>query len=82
MKEWTPKEPLLESVRGKSGFLNDFAETSTRAERTRESLLVRLEGRPKFTEWWKDWIVLRLLEDLQGQFDELIAVEAFVNCSE
>jgi hypothetical protein len=82
LKEWTQRNRYWNWFEENLDFFNDFAEPPTCAERTQESLVVRVEGRPKFTKWWKDWIVLRLLKDLQGQFDEITAVEAFVNCPE
>jgi hypothetical protein len=82
LKEWTQSHRYWNWFEEDLDFFNDFAEPPTCAERTHESLILRVEGRPKFTKWWKDWIVLRLLKDLQGQFDEIAAVEAFVNCPE
>jgi hypothetical protein len=80
LKEWTQRNRYWNLFEENLDFFNDFAEAPTCAARTQESLVVRVEGRPKFTKRWKDWIVLKLLKDLQAQFDEITAVEAFVNC--
>jgi hypothetical protein len=81
LKEWTQRNRYWHWFEDLD-FFNDFAEAPTCAERTEESLIVRVEGSPKFTKWWRDWIVLRLLKELQGQFAEITAVEAVVNCPE
>jgi hypothetical protein len=34
-----------------------------------------VEVRPEARKWWKDWLVLRLLKDLRGSFNEIAALE-------
>ena len=80
LEEWTQKNRYWNWFEQTLDFFNDFAGSPICAERTSEFVIVRVEGRPKFSKWWKDWIVLRLLKDLQSQFQEIIAVDAFVNC--
>jgi hypothetical protein len=82
LEEWTQRNRYWNWFEETLDFFNDFAGSPICTEHTPESVIVRVESRPKFTKWWRDWIVLRLLKDLQSQFHEIIAVEAFANCLE
>lgn len=82
LEEWTQKNRYWDWFGETLDFLNDFAGPPTCAERSPESLIVRVEGTPKFTKWWKDWIVLKLLKDLQSHFHEITDVQSVVNCPE
>ena len=60
-------------------FFDDFASPPTCVQRKPESFALRLEGKPDSKKSWKDWIVLRLLKDLQAEFREITAVPPIVN---
>jgi hypothetical protein len=40
-----------------------------------------VEGRPEAKKRWKDWLVLRLLKELQGAFRGITSVEGITDCS-
>ena len=82
LEEWTQKNRYWNWFEEKLDFLNDFTGPPTCAKRSPESLVVRVEGTPQFTKWWKDWIGFRLLKDLQKQFPEITAVQDVENCPE
>jgi hypothetical protein len=82
LEEWTQKNRYWNWFEERLDFLNDFAGPPTCAKRSPELLVVRVEGTPQFTKWWKDWIGFRLLKDLQKQFPEITAVEGVENCAE
>lgn len=60
-------------------FFDDFAAPPTCVQRKPESFAFRLEGKPDSKKSWKDWIVLRVLKDLQAEFREITAVPPIVN---
>lgn len=82
LEEWTHENRYWNWFEETLDFLDDFAGPPTCVERSPESLIVRVEGTPKFTKCWKDWIVLRLLKDLQSQFHEITDVQTVMNCLE
>ena len=82
LEDWTQKNRKWTWFDQTLDFFNDFSRSPICTERSPEYVVVRVEGTPKFTKWWKDWIVLRVLEDLQGQFHEVVAVDGFGNCPE
>lgn len=42
-------------------------------------LKIRLEGQPT-AKWWKDWMVLRILNDLKSSFTEYRDVSSIKDC--
>lgn len=41
---------------------------------------IRLQGKPS-AKWWKDWLALRIIEELKAEFSEIGEVGAIENCS-
>lgn len=70
---------LAESVGGRLDFLEDFTGPPA-CSATHSSLLLRFESRRAASKWWKDWLVLRFLKDLQTAFNE-ISVESIGDCT-
>jgi len=82
LDQWTKENRYWKWQGQLLDFFAEFSGSPTCVKRTPESLTLRVDGRSGSTKWWKDWIVLRLLKDLQGKFSELQSVDAFTNCAE
>lgn len=60
-------------------FFDDFAGPPFGVVTAPGALSFRLECHPK-ARWWKDWLVHRLLKDLQEDFDSIKSVEGIADC--
>jgi hypothetical protein len=80
MDQWTQGNRYWNCFGVVLDFFDDFVRPPICVKHTSESLILRVEGRPDSKKSWRDWIVLRLLKDLQEEFHEITAVESFANC--
>ena len=74
------KWSLAKSAGGVLDFLDDFVGLPTVVVCAPAFVCLRFECRPKAKKWWKDWLVLRMLQDIHAAFAEVTAVEKIGNC--
>jgi hypothetical protein len=60
-------------------YVDDFSGAPHFVECAAGVLRFHLEGKPG-AKWWKDWLILRLLKDLQEAFVEVKAVDKIHDC--
>jgi hypothetical protein len=77
-REW--RTSLAASAGGLLSFFDEFSGPPTCFLKGPNALGLRVEGRPNMGRWWRDWLILRILKDLQGEFSEVIQVESFADC--
>ena len=63
-------------------FFDEFAAVPYCVAGSSNRLSIRLECRSEAKKRWKDWLVLRVLKDLQAEFKEIISVGAITDCPE
>jgi hypothetical protein len=79
LDQWVQANRHWNWFRATLDFFDDFASPPTCVQRKPESFALRLEGKPDSKKSWKDWIVLRLLKELQAESREITAVPPIVN---
>jgi hypothetical protein len=62
-------------------FFDEFARFPSCIEGTPGFLLLRMECSREAKKRWKNWLILRLLPDLQEAFKEITSVQQVTNCS-
>lgn len=70
------------SAKGNLDFYESFASVPRCMEEEAGVLSLQFEGRPNAPKDWKDWLVLRLLKELQEAFKGVITIGEVRNCSD
>jgi len=73
-RNWVPsgREEIL-------NYSDEFKREPYPVSCTPTELTLRLEGQPS-AQWWKDWLVERILSDLKSSFAEFRDVNRIRNC--
>ena len=76
--------PMAKNVGGAFDFYDEFIRPPHCVIGSSGSLFLRVEGRPGAGEWWKDWILSRLMVDMLAVFKEIQrpALEKVRDCPE
>jgi hypothetical protein len=72
------------STAGEKEHLNydsEFKQAPKPVSRTSSELRIQLEAKPS-AKWWRDWMVLRLINDLKLAFPEIQTGGMVKNCDE
>jgi hypothetical protein len=72
---------LADRKGGVLDFFDEFARCPSCIERIPGFLLLRMECSREAKKRWKNWLILRLLPDLQEAFKEITSVQQITNCS-
>ena len=69
------KTALAASAGGVLDFFDEFTGPPSCVLKGTNALSLRVQCRPNARTWWKDWLVLRILKDLQEKFIEVTGVD-------
>jgi hypothetical protein len=68
------------SSKGNLDFYESFSAAPRCIEEQSGVLSLQFEGRPGASKDWKDWLVLRILKELQETFKGVITIGEIKNC--
>lgn len=76
------RSPLFDSIGGELDYFNDFLTPPLCRAGSEGTITVRLKGTPEASKYWRDWLALRLLPEMQKEFTAIEAIDGITECSE
>jgi hypothetical protein len=78
-RNWVQNNRFWDWFGERRDYFDEFGAVPSATTLVDRELRIQLQGKPG-AKWWKDWLALRIIKELQAAFPKIKDVEAIKDC--